>query len=255
MTSGLTDTIVTGPFLLAALLSIAAGALSFASPCVVPLVPGYLSYLAGLVGGESDAGTTVTRTKAVRATLLFVLGFTVVFLAQSWLVLGVQNALLANSGLLTRIGGGVTIVMGLVMLGFIKPLQREVRLHKRPTGRILGAPLLGAVFGLGWVVCIGPTLLGVLSLANATELNGSSWRGLFLVLFYCAGLGIPFILLALGFSWAGTALSFLKRNSRTIQVVGASLLIVLGVLMVSGLWTELMARLQYAVSGGGGVLL
>ncbi|AZI59595.1 cytochrome c biogenesis protein CcdA [Nakamurella antarctica] len=272
LASGLGDTISSGPFVLAALLSVAAGAVSFASPCVVPLVPGYLSYLVGLVGSENAAGTSdsssastkssgtvqtrkVTTARAVRATVFFVLGFTAVFLAQSVLVLGISSTLSGNLDLLTRIGGGITIVMGLVMLGFIKPLQREARLHVRPRGRILGAPLLGVVFGLGWVTCLGPTLIAVLSLANATDWNGNAWRGLFLVLFYCLGLGVPFVLLAFGFSWAASALSFMKRNSRTIQVVGGLLLICLGVLMVTGLWGQFIASLRGVVSGDGGVLL
>ncbi len=253
------QTVYSGPFLVAALLSIAAGAVSFASPCVVPLVPGYLSYLAGLVGGETadaDLGGTQTkvRSRAVRATALFVLGFTAVFLAQTATVLGVARALQVNVDLLTRIGGGVTILMGLVMLGFFSPLQREWRLHSRPTGRILGPPLLGVVFGLGWVTCLGPTLAAVMSLAVSTEWNGNAWRGLFLVFFYCLGLGVPFLLMALGFSWAGSALQFLRRHARQIQILGGGLLIALGVVMVTGLWGEFIAQLRTSV-GDGGVLL
>ncbi len=233
---------ISGPYLLAALLALAAGAVSFASPCVIPLVPGYLAYLASLVGAEAAVATVaprdrapdgtagdvgedveaqgteagsapgtapvraadrpVVRSRAVTATALFVLGFTVVFLAQSVAVIGFSRALLFNAETLMRVGGAVTIVMGLAMLGLIRPLQTERRLHPRPTGRIMGAPLLGAVFALGWTVCLGPTLVGVLSLANATDWGGSAWRGLSLVIFYCAGLGIPFLLLAFGFGWA-----------------------------------------------------
>ena len=156
------------------------------------------------------------------------LGFTVVFVAQSVAVVGLSRALLANNETLMRVGGAVTVVMGLVMLGLIRPLQTERRLHVRPTGRILGAPLLGAVFAFGWTVCLGPTLVGVLSLANATDWGGSAWRGLSLVIFYCAGLGIPFLLLAFGFGWATGAMGFLRRHTRTIQLIGAISLIVLG---------------------------
>jgi cytochrome c-type biogenesis protein len=255
-----TDTVISGPYLLAALLSLAAGAVSFASPCVVPLVPGYLAYLTSLVGAEAavavraGSGAPVpvslaVRSKAVTATALFVLGFTVVFLAQSVAVIGFSRSLLMNSETLLRVGGAVTIVMGLAMLGLIRPLQTERRLHARPTGRILGAPLLGAVFALGWTVCLGPTLVGVLSLANATDWGGSAWRGLSLVIFYCAGLGIPFLLLAFGFSWATGAMGFLRRNTRTIQIVGAVCLIVLGTLMVTGLWGEFIAWLQGRLAG------
>ena len=261
--AGITETILSGPFVVAAALSVAAGAVSFASPCVVPLVPGYLSYLTGLVGGETaegaaPAGTTMTRvrSRAMWATALFVVGFTVVFLAQSAAVFGIARSLTTNLGVLTRVGGGVTIVMGLVMLGFFRPLQREYRLSSRPTGPILGPPLLGVVFGLGWVTCLGPTLTAVMSLAYSTEWNGNAWRGLFLVVFYCAGLGVPFLLLAFGVSWAGSALTFLRRNARRIQIVGGVMLIALGVVMVTGLWAEFMAHLRTSVGfGDGGVLL
>lgn len=251
------DTVVTGPFVLAALLAVAAGFVSFASPCVLPLVPGYLSYIVGLVGKqETDTSQTVggslgtaTRTRAVVATLWFILGFTVVFLLQSLLVLGLANSLTANTELLTRIGGVVVIVLGLAMLGFIKPLQREVRLHARPRGAFAGPLLLGGVFSIGWTVCIGPTLGAVLSLAYASDWNGNAWRGLFLVLFYCAGLGIPFLLLAFGFGWAASAAGFLRRHSRTIQIVGASAMIVIGLLMVTGVWSSFLAWLGSSLAG------
>ena len=295
-----TDTVISGPYLLAALLALGAGAVSFASPCVIPLVPGYLSYLAGLVGAEAAVATTsmltvptvqsapaatggvptaasppvtagvaatgaesasvgrrvgiAVRSRAVLATALFVAGFTVVFVAQSVAVVGLSRALLANNETLMRVGGAVTVVMGLVMLGLIRPLQNERRLHVRPTGRILGAPLLGAVFAFGWTVCLGPTLVGVLSLANATDWGGSAWRGLSLVIFYCAGLGIPFLLLAFGFGWATGAMGFLRRHTRTIQLIGAISLIFLGLLMLTGLWGTFIAWLQGRIAGVGTVL-
>jgi cytochrome c-type biogenesis protein len=270
----LTGTVVSGPYLLAAVLSLAAGAVSFASPCVIPLVPGYLAYITSLVGAEAAvpvvagnrsagvaaAGTgagsgsvpkvgLAVRSRAVSATALFVLGFTVVFLAQSVAVIGFSRALLVNSETLIRVGGAVTTVMGLVMLGLIRPLQTERRLHVKPRGRILGAPLLGAAFAFGWTVCLGPTLVGVLSLANASDWGGSAWRGLSLVVFYCAGLGIPFLLLAFGAGWATGAMGFLRRNTRTIQIVGAVCLIVLGALMLTGVWGTFIAWLQGRFAG------
>lgn len=161
------------------------------------------------------------------------------------------HALLANNDVLLRVGGGITIVMGLVMLGLFKPLQRDARLHLRPPGTLLGAPVLGASFGLGWVVCIGPTLTGVIALATATDWGGNAWRGLFLVLFYCLGLGLglPFLLLAFGFSWATTGLAFLRRHARTIQIVGGVTLVALGLLMITGVWGAFIASLQAAVAG------
>lgn len=252
LAAGATETVQTGPFLVAAGLSIAAGAVSFASPCVVPLVPGYLSYLAGLVGGAETpkGGTGVkVRSRAVVATAVFVLGFTVAFLAQSALALGLVNWINANRDVITRVGGVLTILVGIAMLGFMRPLQFERRFHGRPGTGVIGALLLGVFFGVGWTVCLGPTLTGVLSLSYATDWNGNAWRGLFLVLFYCAGLGIPFLLLAFGFGWATSALGFLRRNSRIIQVIGALCLIAIGLAMVTGLWGNFLAWLQNRTIG------
>ena len=268
--SGPAATVVDGPFLVAAGLALAAGFVSFASPCVIPLVPGYLSYLVGLSGAEGAAsagrslssgqrsvGTKVragARSHLVGAAALFVLGFTLVFLAEQSVVLGLVRTVAVNSPWLIRIGGVVTIVMGLAMLGFVRPLQAEKRVHARPTGRVLGALLLGAFFGLGWTVCIGPTLSGVFALTYATDWNGSAWRGIFLILFYCAGLGVPFLLLAFGFGWATTAVGVLRRHSRTIQVIGAVLLILVGLAMVTGLWGQFVAWLQVRLLNVSGVL-
>jgi cytochrome c-type biogenesis protein len=266
--TGPAATVIDGPFLVAAGLALAAGFVSFASPCVIPLVPGYLSYLVGLSGAETTelaskgAGGTATRTRVrvqvrsrvVGAATLFVAGFTLVFLAEQSLVLGLARTLAVNSPWLIRIGGVVTILMGLAMLGFIRPLQSEKRVHARPTGRVVGALLLGAFFGLGWTVCIGPTLSGVIALSVATDWNGSAWRGLFLILFYCAGLGVPFLLLAFGFGWATTGVGLLRRHSRTIQVVGAVLLILVGLAMVTGLWGQFVGWLQIRLVNVTGVL-
>lgn len=247
ISSGLTETVLSGPFVVAAALALAAGAVSFASPCVIPLVPGYLAYIVGLVGadgaGQGGVGVRV-RSRAVVGTLLFVAGFTVVFVAETVLVLGLARGLLTNQGLLTRIGGAVTILMGLVMAGAVPILRREVRLRARPRGRVLGAPVLGAVFGTGWVVCVGPTLAGVISLSYATDWGASAWRGLLLVLFYCAGLGIPFVIIATGFGWATAAMGFLRRHTRAIQLAGAAAMVLVGVLMVSGIWGQLITMLQ-----------
>jgi cytochrome c-type biogenesis protein len=250
---GITDTVISGPLMLALVLAFAAGTVSFASPCCIPLVPGYLSYLVGLVGAEGAQGPgrvgVRVRSRAVAATGLFVAGFTIVFLAQTVAVLGISRVLLTNAELLMRVGGVITVIMGLAMLGFIRPLQREARIHARPTGRVAGALLLGATFGLGWVVCIGPTLAGVIALATATDWGGSAWRGLLLVVFYCLGLGLPFLLLAFGFGWVTGAVGVLRRHSRTIQVVGGVAMIVLGLLMVTGFWGQFIAWLQVSLSG------
>ena len=265
-----------GPFLLAAGLALAAGAVSFASPCVLPLVPGYLSYLVGLVGAEAeqvDQGASSSRSvksarsgrtavgtrdrvqgRVVAGAALFVAGFSLVFLAEQALVLGLAHSLASNTDWLMRIGGVVTILMGLAMLGLIRPLQTERRIHARPRGRVVGALLLGGFFGLGWTLCIGPTLTGVIALSTATQWNGSAWRGLFLVLFYCAGLGVPFLLLALGFGWASTGMGLLRRHTRTVQIVGAGMLILIGLAMVTGLWGQFVAWLQVHFAGTGTAL-
>ncbi|MEU0465416.1 cytochrome c biogenesis CcdA family protein [Amycolatopsis sp. NPDC006131] len=251
-----TDIATSGPLLLAAVVSLAAGTISFASPCVIPLVPGYLAYLAGLVGAEApavDAEDSRThgadRWRVAGAALLFVAGFAVVFGAAVLTVLGVSDALLANEQLLQRIGGVVTIFMGLAFLGLIPSLQREARLHHRPRRGIWGAPLLGAVFGLGWTPCLGPTLAGVIALASGTQAGPPVWRGLALVTAYCLGLGLPFVLLAVSARWAVTTAGWLKRHTRAVQIAGGILLLVVGALLVTGLWGQAIAWLRGPIAG------
>jgi cytochrome c-type biogenesis protein len=242
----LQDLAISGPLILAALVAVAAGAVSFASPCVLPLVPGYLGYLAGLVGGDS-AG----RRRVVGATLLFVLGFTVVFGAGVLVVLGLSDALLRNELLLQRVGGVVTIAMGLVFVGLVPALQRDYRVHKVPDAGLLGAPLLGAVFGLGWTPCLGPTLTGVVALATTTQAGGTLARGVLLVLAYCLGLGVPFVLLAMGARRAVRAQRWLREHVRAVQLAGGAMLVVVGVLLVTGLWGTLLNALRGPISGFG----
>ncbi|GAA3809805.1 cytochrome c biogenesis CcdA family protein [Amycolatopsis tucumanensis] len=245
----MTELATSGPLLLAAGVALLAGAISFASPCVVPLVPGYLAYLAALVGADAPAVTADEDRKkgryaVVGAAGLFVLGFTVVFAAGVGSLVWLADALLVNQDLLQRVGGVVTIAMALVFLGLIPALQRDVRSHRVPRGGLLGAPLLGAVFGLGWTPCIGPTLSGVLALAAGTGSSGA--RGFLLVLVYCLGLGLPFLLIAFGARWAVRATDWLRRNGRRVQIFGGGLLLVVGVLLVTGLWGELVSWLRDA---------
>jgi cytochrome c-type biogenesis protein len=236
---------VSGPLLVAAVVAVLAGAVSFASPCVVPLVPGYLAYLAGLVGVDRER--TTGRFRVAGAAGLFVLGFTVVFGAILVGVVWLADVLVRNEQVLQRVGGIVMIVMGLAFVGLIPVLQNERRVHWVPKLGLWGAPLLGAVFGLGWVPCIGPTLAGVVAVAAGT--GGGSMRGVVLTLAYCAGLGLPFVLIALGASRAVTALGWLRRNTRTIQIAGGVLMVAVGVLLVSGLWGQLLAQLQVSIAG------
>ncbi|MCE0762701.1 cytochrome c biogenesis CcdA family protein [Pseudonocardia kujensis] len=245
---------VSGPLLGAAVVAVLAGAVSFASPCVVPLVPGYLAYLAGLVGADAPPVTRDQarerregRFRVAGAAALFVAGFTVVFGAILVGVVWLADVLVRNEAVLQRVGGIVMIVMGLAFVGLIPVLQNERRVHWVPTLGLWGAPLLGAVFGLGWVPCIGPTLAGVVAVAAGT--GGGSLRGVVLTLAYCAGLGLPFVVIALGASRAVSALGWLRRHTRTIQIAGGVLMVAVGALLVSGLWGSLLAQLQVAVAG------
>lgn len=238
----LAETAAAGPLLLALGLATLAGLVSFASPCVVPLVPGYLSYLAAVVGAGDDGAR---RWRVAGSALLFVAGFTVVFSLGTVAVLGMTTALITNQLLLQRIGGAVTILMGLVFIGFVPALQRDVRFAPRRLAGLAGAPLLGAVFALGWTPCLGPTLTGVIAVASATD-GADTARGVALVIAYCLGLGVPFVLLALGSSWAVRAFGKLRRHARAIQMFGGLLLIAVGVALVTGVWNDFVSWVRDA---------
>jgi cytochrome c-type biogenesis protein len=267
--SGLTDFVISGPLLVAGLLAVTAGAVSFASPCCLPLVPGYLAYLTGLAATPTSTTATApaaadpdtaalsdrggaaapSRTRLVGAAALFAAGFTGVFTAEAMSVLGLSDLLALNQQLLQRIGGIITIIMGLAFLGLVPALQRSARLHLTPRGGLAGAPVLGAVFGLGWTPCLGPTLAGVIALAAGTQAGPSTWRGLVLVTAYGLGLGLPFIVLALGAGWAVRATGWLRRHTRAMQLTGGVLLVAVGVALVTGLWGEFIAWLRVPISG------
>ncbi len=240
--TGLTETAAAGPLVVALGLCVLAGLVSFASPCVVPLVPGYLSYLAAVVGADDPAGR---RWRVAGSALLFVAGFTVVFILGTVAVLGMTSSLITNQVALQRIGGVVTIVMGLAFIGFIPALQRQARFAPRQLAGLAGAPLLGAVFALGWTPCLGPTLTGVIAVASATD-GASVARGVAMVIAYCLGLGIPFVLLALGSGWAVGAFGWLRRHTRGIQVFGGVLLIVVGVALLTGVWNDFISWVRDA---------
>jgi cytochrome c-type biogenesis protein len=246
--TGFAETAAAGPLLVALGISVLAGLVSFASPCVVPLVPGYLSYLAAIVGVEEEPGAIAIRTARSRvagAAALFVAGFTVVFVLGTVAVLGLTTTLLVNQLLLQRIGGVITILMGLVFVGLIPALQRDARFTPRRLSTIAGAPLLGAVFGLGWTPCLGPTLTGVIAVASATE-GANVARGVVLVIAYCLGLGIPFVLLAFGSARAVQGLGWLRRHTRAIQIFGGVLLILVGTALVTGLWADFISWVRDA---------
>jgi cytochrome c-type biogenesis protein len=246
--TGFTEIAAAGPVLTAFGVCVLAGLVSFASPCVVPLVPGYLSYLAAVVGVEEQPHQLALRTARLRvaaAAALFVAGFTVVFVLGTVAVLGMTTTLISNQLLLQRIGGVITIVMGLVFVGFIPALQREARFTPRQISTLGGAPLLGAVFGLGWTPCLGPTLTGVIAVASATH-GASVARGVALVIAYCLGLGIPFVLLAFGSARAVQGLGWLRRHTRGIQIFGGVLLILVGAALVTGLWNDFVSWVRDA---------
>ncbi|WSV87201.1 cytochrome c biogenesis CcdA family protein [Nocardia sp. NBC_01009] len=250
-----------------------AGLVSFASPCVVPLVPGYLSYLAGLVGAEAPpvtpaeakgregkSGSVAVADRAVvsapqvarsgrmrvaGAAGLFVAGFTVVFVLATATVFGVIQTLNVNRELLQRIGGVVTILMGLVFIGLVPALQRDTRMEPRRLTSIAGAPLLGAVFALGWTPCLGPTLSGVMAVSAGTD-GTTAVRGVALIVAYCLGLGLPFVILAFGSASALRGVGWLRRNSRTIQIIGGILLVAVGIALVTGAWDQFVAWVRDA---------
>lgn len=227
-----------GDLWLAMLIAVAAGFVSFASPCVLPLVPGYLGYVGGFA---EQSGARAGRGRLVLGVTLFVVGFTVVFVAFGILFGAAGAAVRPWLDVITRILGIVVIGLGLVFVGVFTRFQRTAKLPIRPATGLIGAPLLGVVFGLGWTPCIGPTLAAVFALS----LDGASpSRGAVLALSYCVGLGLPFIIVALGFDWATRTLGVLRKHIRAINIAGGVVLIAIGVLMVSGLWTLWMAQLQ-----------
>jgi len=217
-----------------------AGLVSFLSPCVLPLVPGYLGYLGGASGGSRGRG------RLLLGVFLFIAGFTVVFVTMGVLAGTIGQVLLPWQDLLTRILGAVVIVLGLVFVGLFGFAQRTFRVRAREGLGLLGAPVLGLAMGIGWAPCIGPTYTAILSIAYT---QADPWRAGLLAVAYSLGLGIPFLLIAIGFGWAARSVAFIRRHIRTVNIVGGVLLIVLGVLMVTGLWTEIMSRLTGVMLG------
>jgi cytochrome c-type biogenesis protein len=250
--TGFAQIAAAGPLLVALGVCLLAGLVSFASPCVVPLVPGYLSYLAAVVGVDEQPppgaikAPPAARWRVAGSAALFVAGFTAVFVLGTVAVLGMTTTLITNQLALQRVGGVLTIVMGLVFVGLVPALQRDARFSPKQLTTVAGAPVLGAVFALGWTPCLGPTLTGVITVASATE-GANVARGIALVIAYCLGLGIPFVLLAFGSAGAVAGLGWLRRHTRAIQIFGGALLIAVGALLVTGVWNDFISWLRDAL--------
>ncbi|MCO5968026.1 cytochrome c biogenesis CcdA family protein [Actinoallomurus soli] len=221
----------------------AAGLVSFLSPCVLPLVPGYLSYVTGMSG--ADLGEQ-RRGRLVLGVALFVLGFTVVFVSAGLAFGGFGALLQRHADVITKVLGGVTILLGLAFMGFIPGLQRTVKSSRLPAAGVAGAPFLGALFGLGWTPCIGPTLAAVQAMAYT---EASAARGALLSFAYCLGLGVPFLVTAVAYRKALGAFGWVKRHYQAVMRIGGGLLVAIGLLLVTGLWSDLTVQLQSWVSG------
>ncbi len=275
------DAVTDGPLLLALPVAAAAGLISFLSPCVLPLVPGYLSYVTGLSGADlgDDRRTTEQRgdtmveappqtqtqtqtqtqpqtqmqTQSVRVrgrilvgSVLFVLGFSAVFVSTGLVFGGLGARLIAHQDVIDRVLGVFTVLFGLAFMGLLPGMQREWRFHPTlPAAGLAGAPVLGVLFGVGWTPCLGPTLAAVQTLAFT---QGSAGRGAILTAAYCAGLGVPFILTGLAFRRALGAFAVIKRHYVLVQRIGGAMLVLVGLLLVSGVWGDLVRELQRIVN-------
>ncbi|GIJ33298.1 cytochrome C biogenesis protein CcdA [Micromonospora sediminimaris] len=250
-----------------------AGLVSFLSPCVLPLMPGYLSYVTGLAGadlegrhappavgeipgGGGGVGTAVREStrvapavkgRVLAGTLLFIAGFTVVFTATAVLFSGVGRVFFDHERTLEIIVGGLIVVLGLGYLGALPGFQREFRINRLPAAGLLGAPVLGAVFALSWVPCTGPTLAAVLGMATT---SGQTDRAVVLAVAYCLGLGLPFVVFGLGFNRLLGVFRTVRRHSRWVTRIGGALLILIGLALVTGGWTNVVIWLQTTVGVG-----
>lgn len=231
--------VLSGQLLLSAPIALLAGIVSFASPCILPLVPGYLGLMGSLVGEEGG------RARLITGVALFVGGFTAVFVLGTALVGAISSFLLVWSAVLVRILGVLLILLGLVFIGQLRVLQRVWKPPQLKGGGMWTAPLVGIIFALGWTPCSGPTLAAISALTVTT---GSAWQGALPGFAYALGLGIPFLLLAVGLAWMGSAMAWMRRHIRAINIGGGVTLMIIGLLMVTGVWDAIMNEMQGWIS-------
>lgn len=227
------DLVLGGSLWMALPIALLAGLVSFLSPCVLPLVPGYLGYVSGIAA---------PKAKVVLGATLFVAGFTLVFVSLGTVFGSLGSVLFADvAAVVQRILGALIIVLGVVMAGGFGLAQRQFKVNLKPSTGLIGAPLLGIAFGLGWTPCIGPTLSAVLTLSLD---EGTALRGALLSIAYSIGIGLPFVLLAAGFGWASRSVAWVKLHIRAFNLAGGALLVILGILMVTGVWSTIVSYLQ-----------
>lgn len=236
MKTDLANYLLSGNLILALPIAAIAGLISFASPCVIPLVPGYLTYAAGF---------SKNRGKLFLGSLLFVFGFTALFITYGALFGTLGSSISANEKIISKVLGVITIAMGLIFMGRIN-LMRSFKVNRIAESGLVGAPILGFLFGLGWTPCIGPALAAVQTLAIE---SASASRGSVLSVAYCIGLGTPFILSGLFLDRSQVVRKFLAKNGDRITYIGGFLLIAIGILQITGSWGTLMNSLRGLITG------
>jgi cytochrome c-type biogenesis protein len=234
-----------GPLLAAVAVAVLAGLASFLSPCILPLVPGYLSYVTGLAGADLDSGHR--RGRVVAGISLFIAGFTAVFIGLIVLATRAAMSLMLHRRLVEIIAGAVVIVLGLAFIGLVPGLERQWRIQRLPAAGLIGAPVFGMVFALSWAPCTGPTLGAVIALGST---SGSQARAVTLAIAYSLGIGLPFVAVGLGFQRLIGVVKFVRRNSRWVTRVGGALLVLVGLALVTGVWSNLMIALQANIGPG-----
>ncbi|WP_099907881.1 cytochrome c biogenesis CcdA family protein [Streptomyces sp. TLI_171] len=229
--------------MLALPIALAAGLVSFFSPCVLPLVPGYLSYVTGFSAADLSDAKGSRRGRMLLGSALFVAGFAAVFISGGALFGFAGQTLLDHKRTVSAVMGVVTVLMGLAFMGLLPGFtMRELRSHRRPAIGLAGAPLLGLVFGVGWTPCLGPTMAAITSL-SANEADAG--RGALLMTAYCLGLGVPFVLAALAFRKALGAFGWVKQHYQWVMRIGGGMLVAVGLALVTGVWDALVNHLQY----------